>query len=155
MSRDQLAQAGGLSVGPIKRIETEGHVPKAQTLQQIADGLATYAHDRRDPELADGYYQRLMRAAGYLEERPAEPEPPSRVRPVEDLTDDEVRDALTRISRDPNMSAEFLDVAEDWSDLAPSAQRFILNSFQLARQMNDDIKARDQRGAAPSRRPRS
>src|SRR4051812_56998 len=66
MSREQLAEAGGLSVGPIKRIETEGHVPKPVTLQQIAEGLATYAPDRRDDELAAHYYQRLMLAAGYI-----------------------------------------------------------------------------------------
>src|SRR4051794_30838368 len=51
MSREQLAEAGELSVGPIKRIETEGHVPKPGTLQQIAEGLATYAPERRDDEL--------------------------------------------------------------------------------------------------------
>jgi transcriptional regulator with XRE-family HTH domain len=66
MSREQLAEAGGLSVGPIKRIENEGHVPKAFTLQQIAEGLATYAPGRRDDELAAHYYQRLMLAAGYI-----------------------------------------------------------------------------------------
>jgi transcriptional regulator with XRE-family HTH domain len=66
MSRDQLAEAGGLSVGPIKRIETEGHIPKAFTLKLIAEGLATYAPGRRDDELAAHYYQRLMLAAGYV-----------------------------------------------------------------------------------------
>lgn len=66
MSREQLAEAGGLSVGPIKRIENEGHVPKPFTLRQIAEGLATYAPGRRDDELAAHYYQRMMLAAGYI-----------------------------------------------------------------------------------------
>lgn len=66
MSRSQLAQNAGLSLEPIKSIETEGHVPKPSTLRQIANGLAAYAPGRRDKELADSYYLRLMTAAGYV-----------------------------------------------------------------------------------------
>lgn len=80
MTRGQLAaaSAGEVSVGPIKRIELEGYVPKARTLEAIAKGLATYAEGRRDDELAADYYDQLMRAAGYrIGARPTETPPPT------------------------------------------------------------------------------
>lgn len=56
-------------------------MPKAPTLRQLADGAATDGAGNRDPEKAERYYARLMRAAGYLsgesgDTARSEPSPP-------------------------------------------------------------------------------
>lgn len=135
MSREQLAEAGELSVGPIKRIETEGHVPKAPTLQQIANGLATYAPGRRDQELAADYYAQLMRAAGYIEDRPVSPEPE---RPVDDLTDDEVVSELERRTGSRDVAVSLLAAANNWRSLDPRSQRLLLEATRFAAGDDDD-----------------
>ena len=123
--------AAGVNRNTISDIERRMVLSKSPTLRRIADGLATYAPGRRDQELADAYYQRLMRAAGYLTDPGPDPstyEIDPR-RPVEDLTDEEVREVLSRISRDPAFSAHLLSAAEEWADMSPEAQRFLLNGF--------------------------
>lgn len=150
-----IGERESVSLATIQSIESGTTTPKPITLQRLSAGLV------RDPftgavdaARAGDVYRQLLVAAGHIEDRPAEPEPERR-RPVEDLTDEEVRDALTRLMQDPKVSAEFLSMAEDWADLAPSAQRFILNSFELARQMDEEVKAARARDDARPRRPRS
>lgn len=146
-----IGEADSVSLATVQAIESGTTKPKPVTLQRLAAGLV------RDPftgavdeARADDVYRQLLVASGDLDVRSAE-SPTERRRPVEDLTDDEVREALGRYFQDPNASAQFLSTAEDWEDLDPSAQRFILNSFELARKMNEDIKAAKSRDAARTR----
>lgn len=151
MSQAELAGAAGISPGPIKAIETEGRVPKASTLQQIANGLASYGGDRLDEDLAASYYNRLMEAAGLLPSRASLEAQPRRA--VEDLTDEEVDAALARRFDDEHASMAFLAQAKNWRDRSPAAKRFILNSFQMADQIDAEVEAAERRDA--QRRPRS
>lgn len=154
VSQPKLAERSGVSRNTVSDIERLVTLPSAKILRKLADGLATYAPGRTDAELAAAYYDRLMRAAGYIED--ALTEPPPKPRPVEDLTDEEVEEALTRISNDPRFSAEMLATAADWIDYPPSARKAVLNGFELARQMTEDIKAAERRDASrPRRRPGS
>jgi transcriptional regulator with XRE-family HTH domain len=70
LSQDELARiiGGGSLSGrsTIKSIETRGHIPKPDTLKQIADGLATDGSGRLNPVRSEDFYIRLMSAAGYL-----------------------------------------------------------------------------------------
>lgn len=140
-----------VSEATIRAIESESTQAKATTLRKLADGLAfdPFAGEVNQAR-SDAFYAELQQAAGY--QTGATTTPASKPRSVEDLTDEEVREALARMMNDPRVSAEFLSVAEDWTELAPSAQRFILNSFELARKMNEDIKAAQGRDAGRSRR---
>lgn len=153
MTRAELAAAAGISLGPIKQAETEGHVPKAPTLRAIARGLATYGGGRRDDDLADDYYRQLMGAAELSAEPPLEP--PSKSRPVEDLTDEEVEEALTNISQDAELSAAFLAVAEDWTDLPTSSRRMVLSTLRAAVERDEKIKTNARRISAEQRAHRS
>lgn len=136
MSREQLAEAGELSVGPIKRIETEGHVPKAPTLQLIANGLATYAPGRRDDELAAAYYDRLMRAAGYMTGPATAPLEPSRS--VDNLTDEEVVDELERHFGSREVAVSMWAAGKNWRNLKPQSQRLILETVRYASGEDDE-----------------
>lgn len=154
LSQKGLAKASKVSEGTIRDIETGATVSKPSTLHKLAVALARdpLVHGADDSRV-EVVYQRLMVAAGHLDAPAgAVEEPPARRRPVEDLTDEEVVEALTRISNDPRVGAEFLAAAENWQTMAPSAQRFILNGFALARQMDEDIKAAEQRDDARRQR---
>jgi len=80
ISQDDLAELARVSRNTISDIERAISLPKAGTLRKLANGLATYAPGRRDNDLADEYYERLMRAAGYAGSAapPAGSEDPSR-----------------------------------------------------------------------------
>jgi hypothetical protein len=90
--------------------------------------------------LADAYYDRLMRAAGYVKGDAAPSGPtPYPNRPVEDLTDEEVEEALERYSDDPQAAVAFLSTVKRWQDMSPSARRFVLFSLEEARRMDEEI----------------
>lgn len=119
MTREQLAEAGQLSIGPIKRIETEGHVPKANTLQQIAEGLATYAPGRRDDELARSYYEQLMRAAGYAGIEQADAMPLQ-------LSPEAV---LAELAQDPEIAALLAEAARKYPNMSPRQRNFLVHAL--------------------------
>lgn len=58
----KLAALSRNSVGLIERGETQ---PRPGTLKALAEAAATNGAGQRNEELADHYYDRLMRAAGY------------------------------------------------------------------------------------------
>lgn len=141
LSQAKLASLAGVSLEPIKGIETEGHRPKAETLRKLADGAATNGAGHRNREQADGYYDRLMKAAGYVKEvLPLDDPAPLARRPVDDLTDEEVEDALERYSADPEAAVAFLSAVKRWQDMSPSARRLVLFSLEEARRMDEEIE---------------
>jgi transcriptional regulator with XRE-family HTH domain len=110
-----LAKISGVSARPIKGIENEGRIPKASTLRQIADGLATYAPGRRDQELADEYYRQLMEAADYSSPGTAS-EPAASIRDAESI----VRKSLeARYGED----ARFVEAVLDRLEREPEKRR--------------------------------
>lgn len=156
LSQRSLARASGVSEGTIRDIESGSTVSKPSTLRKLA---VTLASDPLSPSpdagRVESVYQRLLRAAGYLEDAKAESDAERR-RPVEDLTDEEVGEALRRWFDIHKVPVALLSTVENWEDLAPPAQRFLLNQFEEARRIDEDIKAAQQRDAArPSRRPGS
>lgn len=122
VSQLELSRLAGLSRETINLIERAATNAKAETLRQIADGLATNGDGEQDAGKAAEYYQRLMLAAGHIDAGSSEVKP-VKPRSVEDLTDEEVEEALAKISKDPEFTAEFMAVAEDWSEMSTSAQR--------------------------------
>lgn len=155
LSQEELARIAGVNRNTVSDMERGIRRSKPATLRFLADGLATDGAGQRDPAKADAFYDRLMRAAGYLAGQPAEPD--AKVRPVEDLTDEEVEEALERWMGDPEASVAFLAFAQDWRDLSPEARRFALNGLESARDMDRAIKATQQRitGEQRARRQRS
>lgn len=128
ITQAKLARLAGTSMEPIKSIETEGHVPKASTLRQLADGLATYAPGRRDPELADEYYERLMRAAGYVAPvrgTPGEyPEKAQRPNSIEE-------DIAAMLRRDPEISIALTKIARGATYANEDDLEFIRDGLRL------------------------
>ena len=150
LSQVQLAELAGVARSAVSGIERGATRPKADTLRLLADGLATDGTGVHHPDQAAAFYLRLMRAAGYIEAAP--PSEPLRPRPVEDLTEEEVAEALTRLSQDRSLSAQFLAVAGNWQQMSVPAQRAVLNGFELARQFDEEIQAAEARDAARRRR---
>lgn len=130
MSRDQLAEAGGLSVGPIKRIENEGHIPKPQTLQQIAEGLATYAPGRRDDDLAQQNYEKLMQAARFHKMTLEDGTPILKVRfgPPSPTLEDQ----LAQAAEDREIATEVARLIREWSDYDQADQLVIKAAMAAA-----------------------
>ena len=71
-SQDELAIVAGVGRGTVQRIE-RGEATTAQTLRQIARGLATDGAGHIDEARCERYYARLMEAAGFSPR--AEPAP--------------------------------------------------------------------------------
>lgn len=116
LSQAELAKRAGISAEPIKSAETEGHIPKPATLEQIATGLATYAPGRTDRELARDYYIRLMVAAGFL---PAgSPAPPAELRATS-VAPSEMDEISALLSQIPDASMALSSLgrgSDDWDD---------------------------------------
>lgn len=144
-SQEDLAKLAGVNRNTISDVERAITLSTAPTLRQIADGLATYAQGRRDEQLADHYYERLMRAAGYLSERSGGEAEAQRT--VDDLTDDEVIDELERRMGDRDVAVSFLTLARTWRDLDPQAKRMVL-------EMHRWVGGGDDAPSPPSRRRR-
>jgi len=136
LSQVKLAELARVSLEPIKAIETEGHRPKAETLRKLADGAATNGAGQRDDHKADGFYERLLVAAGYIASR--HDEEPEAQRPVDDLTDEEVVGELERRMGDREVAVSLLATANDWRQLPPKAKRLILDTIRYVRG-DDDV----------------
>lgn len=135
LSQGELGKLAGISRNSVGSIEREEWQPKAPTLRALADGAATDGAGTRDPVKADAFYGRLMRAAGYIEDRPADPEPS---RSVDDLTDEEVTDELERRFGDREVAVSFLAAAKNWRNLDPRSQRLVLETVRYAAGEDDE-----------------
>lgn len=70
-----LSVISGVGTTRIKDIERAGPLPKPETLRLLANGAATDGAGSRDDAKAQGYYDRMARAAGYVAtEQVGEPE---------------------------------------------------------------------------------
>jgi transcriptional regulator with XRE-family HTH domain len=72
LSQELLGKLAKLSRNSVGSIEREEWQPKPATLRALALAAATDGAGHRDETKAAAYYDRLMRAAGYLEDAPAD-----------------------------------------------------------------------------------
>lgn len=143
LSQGELARLAGISRNSVGSIEREEWRPKAPTLRLLANGAATDGAGQRDPQKADVYYDRLMRAAGYLDDRPSTT---TETYPVDELTDDEVTAELERRIGNREVAVSLLAAANNWKNLDPRSKRVILENVRFAAGDDDSDTARsDQR----------
>lgn len=129
VSQDDLALLAGVNRNTISDIERQLTLPKAPTLRKIARGLATYAPGRTDEELATEYYDRLMRAAGYLEDRSGSLQADA-VRPEGEVMED-VQDFL-RKNVGEGATVALLEVAKD-GGLSEEGQETLARLLRMMR----------------------
>lgn len=141
------------------------------TMRQLARGLArtSVGSDVIDLAIEQEASRDLLTAAGYgslilevstsverLDIGQGLPEePPPKPRPVEDLSDEEVVEALTAISQDPELSAAFLAVADNWQSLPPESQAMLLGTLRAAGERHEKIQSNARRIGEMQRARRS
>ena len=146
ISQVELSRLAGLSRETVNLIERDMTRPKVDTLRRLANGLATNGAGVRNAELADGYYERLMRAAGYIKADSDLGDPGPLVRrPVDDLTDDEVVDELERRMGDREVAVSLLAAANNWRELPPRARRLVLDTIRFAGGEEDEALSGERR----------
>lgn len=96
----------------------------------LADGAAIDGAGRPHKDLADDYYNRLMRAAGYLEDT----QPQSDAAPA-DLSDEDIEAAIARYLEDDETALAFMGALRRWRDLPRAAKLHILDTFRDADRM--------------------
>jgi transcriptional regulator with XRE-family HTH domain len=134
LTQQGLASLSSVALTTIKANERGEAISKAETLRLLARGAATDGAGDLDPSKADAYYDRLMRAAGYL----GEAAPPEEPRPVDDLTDEEVVDELERRFGNRDVAVSLLAASKNWRNLSPRSQRLILETVRYAAGEDDD-----------------
>ena len=103
LSQAALAELAGLARSAVSAIERGTSRPKADTLRLLARGLATDALGVVDAERERVAYNRLMRAAGYIEDAP----PPTDAVSTE-LSDEDIEAAIARYLEDDETAIAFM-----------------------------------------------
>jgi transcriptional regulator with XRE-family HTH domain len=135
LSQQALSEISGVGTTTIKDAEKGAQIPKADTLKLLADGLATYGPGRKDVDLAETYYRRLMRAAGYIEDRPVEVESSH---PAERPSDEALTDGLEQYSGDHDAAISLLTISKHWDRIDPPARRFLEDLAKFAAEGDDE-----------------
>lgn len=121
MSQRELSRNSGISYTQIGDLERgDALAPSPITLRALSRGLATdnFSEGGFDAVRADAFYRQLMDAAGYLGGLPvgAPPRAPD---------EDDLVNYLSTKTKDSDVSARLLRLAQQYPDMAPEDQLVI------------------------------
>jgi transcriptional regulator with XRE-family HTH domain len=152
LSQRKFAAAAGVGKNTITNIESGKPGTTPATLRLIAEAAVREVAGEHASDSVERTYSRLMRLAGFISEPAVEA--PAKPRPVEDLEDEEVIEEITRRTSDPELSAAFLAVADDWTTMSPSSKRMVLFALREAVRRDEETQANDARIREMQRRQR-